>query len=184
MVFACGLRRVAMFGSVAVAGLLAACGSSFFEEPVIPACPRAFLPSDTASLTEFNGAGRDLTDVIVQADFDGYNGNCAYDLDDKVVEILISPVILAELGPAATNRNASLQYFVALKDPDGNFIEKSVFDVALVFPNNLNLVRYRDKEVTLKLPLDDVWAGPDYEIYLGFQMSRDQLDYNRRLGGN
>ena len=46
------------------------------------------------------------------------------------------------------------------------------------------MARYRDEQVTLSVPLDDVWAGPDYEIYLGFQLSVDQLDYNRRFGTN
>jgi hypothetical protein len=182
MTIANGLRRVCALGLVSFAGFLAACGT--FEEQPVPACPRAFLPNDTARLVQFNGQGKDLTDVILEAEFAGYLGDCGYDLEEKVLNVVISPVINAELGPAAQGRNAKLQYFVALKDPSGEFIQKNLFDVDMVFPSNLNLARYRDEQVTLNVPLDDVWAGPDYEIYLGFQLSADQLDYNRRFGKN
>ena len=177
-----GLRRTCAFGMVSLAGLLAACGSNPFEEVPVPVCPSAYLPKDTAKLTQFNGAGKDLTDIMFEAEFNGYLGDCGYDLDDKTLDVIISPIITAELGPAAQSRGATFQYFVALRDPDGNFVEKSVFDVNMPFPENLNLARYRDEQVTLTVPLSDVWAGPEYEIYLGFQLSSDQLDYNRRFG--
>jgi len=50
------------------------------------------------------------------------------------------------------------------------------------FADNLNMARFRDAQVTLSVPLDDVWTGPNYEIYLGFQLSAEQLEYNRRFG--
>ncbi|MEK9845732.1 MULTISPECIES: hypothetical protein [unclassified Thalassospira] len=179
-----GLRRVCALGMVSVGGLLAACSSNPFEEQPVPTCPAAYLPKDTAKLVQFAGGGKDLTDVIVEAEFTGYLGDCGYDLDDKTLDVIISPIITAELGPAAQGRSASFKYFVALRDPDGKFVQKSVFDVTMPFADNLNMARYRDEQVTLSVPLDDVWAGPDYEIYLGFQLSADQLDYNRRFGTN
>ncbi len=182
MTIACNLRRASALGVVlmATAGL-AACGSDPFGETPVPACPRAFLPSDTAQLTEFSPKGRDLTDVVFEAGMEGYKGECSYDLDDKEVDILISPQFTAQMGPAATDRTQHLQYFVALKDPAGNFVQKSVFDVNLTFPKDANRVRYTDEQVALHVPLDDVNAGPNYEIYMGFQLNHDQLDYNRRF---
>ena len=177
-----GLRRVCAFGMVSLGGLLAACGTNPFEEAPVPACPAAYLPKDTAKLVQFNGTGKDLTDVVFEAELNGYDGDCGYDLDDGVLNVIISPVITGELGPVAQNRSASFKYFVALRDPDGKFVQKSVFDVNMPFPENLNLARYRDEQVTLNVPLADVWAGPDFEIYMGFQLSADQLEYNRRFG--
>ncbi|MDG4717537.1 MULTISPECIES: hypothetical protein [Thalassospira] len=177
-----GLRRVCALGMVSVGGLLSACGGNMFEEPAVPTCPAAYLPKDTATLVQFSGAGKDLTDVIVEAEFEGYLGDCGYDLDDKTLDVIISPIIKAELGPAAQSRTTAFQYFVALRDPSGKFVQKSVFDVTLPFADNLNMARFRDEQVTLSVPLDDVWTGPDYEIYLGFQLNADQLEYNRRTG--
>ncbi len=172
------------FGVVSLGGLLAACGSDPFVEEPVPACPSAYLPKDTAKLVQFSGAGKDLTDVIVEAEFAGYLGDCGYDLDDGTLDVIISPLINAELGPAAQNRTVAFQYYVALRNPAGEFVQKSVFDVTMPFPDNLNLARYRDEQVTLNVPLDDVWTGPDYEIFIGFQLTADQLDYNRRFGTN
>ncbi|MFV1851520.1 MAG: hypothetical protein ACMZ66_12525 [Thalassospira sp.] len=178
-----GLRRVCALGVVSLGGLLAACsGGNPFEEQPVPVCPAAYLPKDTAKLVQFNGSGKDLTDVVVEAEFTGYLGDCGYDLDDKVLDVIISPIITAELGPAAQARTAQFQYFVALRDPNGTFVQKSVFDVTMPFADNLNMARFRDEQVTLSVPLSDVWTGPDYEIYLGFQLSADQVEYNRRFG--
>ncbi len=44
------------------------------------------------------------------------------------------------------------------------------------------MARIRDEQVTMSVPLNDVWTGPDYEIYLGFQLNAEQLEYNRRFG--
>jgi hypothetical protein len=178
-----GLRRACALGMVSLGGLLAACsGGNPFEEQPVPACPAAYLPKDTASMVMFSGGGRDLTDVIIEAEFTGYIGDCGYDMDDGELDVIISPIITAELGPAASNRSVKLEYFVALRDPGGNFIQKSVFDVNMTFADNLNMARIRDEQVTLAVPLSDVWYGPDYEIYLGFQLSPEQLEYNRRFG--
>lgn len=177
-----GFRRVCVLGVVSLGGLLAACSGNPFEEQPVPVCPSAYLPKDTAKLVQFNGAGKDLTDVVVEAEFTGYLGDCGYDLDEKTLDVIISPIITAELGPAAQSRVAALKYFVALRDPNGNFVQKSVFDVTMPFADNLNMARFRDEQVTLSVPLDDVWNGPNYEIYLGFQLSAEQLEYNRRFG--
>ena len=93
-----GLRRVCALGMVSVGGLLAACSSNPFEEQPVPTCPAAYLPKDTAKLVQFAGSGKDLTDVIVEAEFTGYLGDCGYDLDDKTLDVIISPIITAELG--------------------------------------------------------------------------------------
>ncbi|MCC9620744.1 hypothetical protein LPB41_03485 [Thalassospira sp. MA62] len=177
-----GLRRVCAFGVLSLGGLLAACGSDPFGELPVPECPTAYLPKDTAKLVQFNGMDKDLTDVIVEAEFGGYDGDCGYDLDDKMLSVMISPIINAELGPAAQSRSASFQYFVALRDPDGNFVQKNVFDVSMQFDEDLNMARFRDEQVSLTIPLENVDFGPEYEIYLGFQLTADQLDYNRRFG--
>jgi|TARA_R110000751_G_scaffold2873_5_gene15035 hypothetical protein len=184
MTIACNLRRASALGVVLMAAGLAACGADPFGETPVPSCPRTFLPTDTAQLTQFKDSGRDLTDVVFEAGFEGYKGECSYDLEDKKLDILISPEFSAQMGPAATNRSQHLQYFVALKNPGGEFVQKSVFDVDLTFPKDANKVRYTDEQVSLHVPLADVNYGPNYEIYMGFQLSHDQLDYNRRFAKN
>ncbi|PKR54087.1 hypothetical protein [Thalassospira marina] len=182
MTIACNLRRASALGVVLVAAVgLSACGTDPFGETPVPSCPRTFLPSDTAQITEFSPKGRDLTDVVFEAGFEGYAGECSYDLEDKQLDILISPQFSAQMGPAATDRTQHLQYFVALKNPGGEFVQKSVFDVDLAFPKDADRVRYSDEQVALHVPLADVTYGPDYEIYMGFQLSREQLEYNRRF---
>lgn len=183
MKLASGLRHVLALGVISSAGFLSACSGDMFDETPIPACPKIYVPNDTASVTVFDGKGRDLTDTVFSGKIVGYQGDCGYDLDDRKLNILISPVVNAERGPAATGRDANFKYFVALRDPDGNFVQKSTFNVDMTFPDNLNQARYRDDQVSLDVPLKDVWAGPDYEVYLGFQLTKDELDYNRRFDG-
>jgi hypothetical protein len=50
------------------------------------------------------------------------------------------------------------------------------------FPGNLTRVALRDDDppVTVDIPLPAGRAATDYQILVGFQLSPDELEYNRR----
>ncbi len=166
------LSLLAAFG--VTASLLAGCSS---KAP--PPCPSVFVLGDADKLTQFKpGAGRDITDVDFTAEFQGYKGECGYDAGEGSKLTFYVSFSVAR-GPANTTRKANFQYFVAVPYFYPNPAAKAIFPVTVEFPEGNSYVRHDDQPVSLTIP---VAPGDDlhkYEVYIGFQETQEQLDYNR-----
>lgn len=174
------LRRLLPVGLILPLGLLSACSGELFERTEQRPCPPVLLESSTATLTQFRpGAGRDLTDVVLEAELVGYRGECQYDDDANTVTVDLALDMTASLGPAATERTQSLQYFVALPRFYPNARGKQVFETTLAFPESMNRVRYVGEELSIEVPMDPNESALDYPIYIGFQLTHDQVEFNR-----
>lgn len=162
---------------------LAACDTFDTKEPA--PCPRVSVLADTAKLTRFKpGEGRDLTDVVLQAEFLSYRGSCVYDAEKKVTKLTLQVAIGAQRGPAAVDREQSLAYFVAIPAffPDAK--GRSVMPVNIAFPDKVNRVRYTDEELEIAIPVANLKDMPRYEVFVGLQLDPAELDYNRRQSGS
>jgi hypothetical protein len=167
------------------AGVLSGC--SVFEAKKAPLpCPQIKIDRDTVQVTKFRPGGTDLTDVALEAEIIGYAGECSVNRDTNEVDMRILVNFRAKLGPAAPlagpgePRSAKFDYFVALPDfyphPEG----KKVFTAEIGFPPNVNQLRFRDAEIDMTLPLAKDMSSGDAQVYLGMQLSRDELEYNRK----
>lgn len=166
------------------AGALAGCGMFDKKEPPAP-CPQVRIDRDTAKLTRFKGSGTDVTDTLIDAEITGYTGTCEVKADAREIQMALNVTFAATVGPATPveadgTRKQSFRYFVALPDFYPHPAGKQVFQTEIVFPPNVNQVRYRDAEVTLKIPLTKSVSSGDVRVYLGMQLDRDQLEFNRR----
>lgn len=162
--------------------VLSSCSASFseaFSKTKPPPCPPIYILADAATITKFRpGSGRDLTDVELEAEITGYKGSCSYNEAGAEVEIQVG--ISVKRGPANTTRTGELSYFVAIPKfypaPDA----KAVFTVPVNFPVGMDLARVNDEDVVMRIPVKDKEIINNYEIYLGFQTTPDELDMNRR----
>ena len=177
---------------VVAAGLaLAGCGvydsmsESLFgkEKPLV--CPRVSVLLEGASITKFRpGPGRDIIDIIYQGEIRDVTYSCEFDIDGDTragtVAVELSLVIEAERGAADRERKATFQYFVSIPKfrplPQG----KAIFDTQVEFPGNRSRVTWTDKKVPLEIPLKAGQSGSDFEIIVGFQVSREEMEFNRR----
>ncbi|MEX1206447.1 MAG: hypothetical protein WEB85_14480, partial [Dongiaceae bacterium] len=122
--------RVAPGGGRAAAVLLlsglvlAAC--TMFQEagPPIP-CPRAVTVADAASLTRFDDAGRDLTDVLFEAEIAQIASACEY--DEGAVDVTVQVQFVALRGPADRERRGDFAYFVAIADAGQTILVRESF---------------------------------------------------------
>jgi len=147
-------------------------------EPQPTGCPRVVFVEDAAQEVRFRpGAGRDLTDVEWRAAFVGFGGGCEY--DDEAVDVELILNIAAERGPAATGGEAALDYFVAVADPQQQLLVKEIFETSIVFPESGDTAG-TSEELVQRIPLDNPALGRAYRIVVGFQLSPDQLEFNRR----
>ncbi len=164
--------------AVAAAALaLASC--SVFEKKEPPPCPPIYILGDAGNVTKYReGPGRDLTDVEVEAEILGFQGGCVYDENGAEVELEV--LMNVKRGPADTDRVANLDYFVAIPRYFPAPEAKAVFAVAVQFPEGANYVRFRDEAVTMRVPVKDKDDVNNYEIYIGFQTTPEELERNRQ----
>ena len=154
---------------------LASCGFGD-EGPPPPPCPAAFPVAEARELTRFVGQGRDLTDVLFEAQVQDVALVCAY--DDAVIEMDMRVRIMAVNGPANGGRKISLTYFVAIATLDRKIVAREEFDLEVPFEGNRTRVLAID-EVSPRIPLQPGQTGDDYLIYVGIALTPDELRYNQ-----
>jgi hypothetical protein len=169
-------RRVSRIAPVVVLGLLVA-GCGLFDKDIVYRCPEVFILEDAKDLTKFKpGSGRDITDILFEAEIVNFTGGCEYDKGEAEIELLVQ--IRVERGPANRNRGISFEYFVAIpkfqSQPEG----KRVLPVKGAFEDNKTRLIYQD-ELTMTIPVKAPTDGAGIEIVLGFQLTPDQLKFNR-----
>jgi hypothetical protein len=158
-------------------------GCSVFSKPApSPPCPRVTLVPDVGEWVGYReGNGRDITDIRYRATIVDAKGDCRYDGDRLSMDMTVT--LYAERGPALASREpADFEYFVALADPNRGVVSKAIFKGRVVFPAGQDRVSFPDEITIGPVRLPDRNLGPDYTVLLGFQLTPEQLEENRRRG--
>lgn len=166
-----GLPSRLLLGFVGLS-LLAGCAG----EPETRPCPRAVVLNDASRQVKFNGPGRDLTDVLFEASIETGRLVCEY--DDDVLDVDLQVQVVALRGPANNDRLANIRYFVAVSQTDRTVLARESFDIAIPFPGNRTRVSGLE-EIGQVISLPAGLDGGDYLIYVGLELSREELEYNR-----
>ena len=161
--------------ALAASVVLAACSNPV--DNASPRCPQALLVGDASNLVRFaKGSGRAVGDMAYEATFTGYRGSCEY--SERGVEVRLATEIEVERGPAGTDGVIGFSYFVALPDRANQAGHKQVFPVRGSLAANKERMSYRD-DIELFIPLKTPADGPATQIFLGFQLSPNEVEYNR-----
>ena len=160
-------------------GLLgfAGCGGGG-NDTFAPPCPKPSIPVDFNDLHRYRGAGRDITDSVLDGRILGVDGACRR-TDVDVVTATVTVSLELTRGPAATSRAADVSYFVAVSDGD-RILDKQVFRLAPEFPPNTDRLRLRGDEIELRLPVSATKTAAAYRVSVGFQLTEVELEGNRR----
>ncbi len=165
--------KTAAFLALAAAG----CATESAEQP----CPSALIVARAGEVTQFlPGPGRDLTDVVMEAEIRDLDGFCDFDLErDGTGEVTVDMTVLfeAERGPANETRSGQFSYFIALVDQNQNILKKPVFDSDVEFPTNTNRVQFSET-IGVDIPLRAGETSTDYSILVGFQLTEEEVTYN------
>jgi len=167
-------RAAAWLAVIAAFAFTSGCG--MFGRTQLPPCPPVAIVAETAKLVKFRpGPGRDLTDVEYEAEISDFQGKCDY--DKRGVNIDITVAFTVSRGPAMAGQQAQFDYFVAIPKYRPAEMGKRIFAVTAKFDTAAQRGVQTD-EVHMQLPIkaDD---SDDYEIYLGLQLSHDEVEFNR-----
>lgn len=168
-------RNVAL--GAAMLGLVA-CGSKSASD-LPPTCPVMGVLSDAAIMRFYQeGSGREQADVAYEIEFiRGNLGECK--LDDGKLVSNISFDIVARKGPAVSSDKVAFDYFISVLGPDGKVVSKQVIGHVEKFKSKPSEIRFSIGKDDVALTPPEGKDGLGYEILVGFQLTREQLELNR-----
>lgn len=164
-----------------LAGLLVGCTKDRGGPP--KPCPAVIVQKDLANKTEFANNGRDLSDIAYEARIEmPIEPQCWYshDEDPKYIRTAINVQVDAVRGPKFSGDAAKFKYFVAVTGPGGVLLQKQLFDVSVDFSKGQVRSFTTDNIDPVKIFPKDKENGDFYRIYIGLDLTKDQLDYNKR----
>jgi hypothetical protein len=139
---------------------------------------------DAEQITQFrDGPGRDILDVSYSGRLNRVLAECDYDMNKDrtgVMAVRVLVAVDAERGPANVDRFAPYRYFVSLVDSQREPVAKGVFDLPARFPGNVTRLILTDDTVEMKVPIAAGQSGKNFTILIGFQLTEEQLEFNRR----
>lgn len=185
----CDRRRWVIWWTVAALGLVFQAGCSGDKAKDSAPCPAARVMGEPSELTRFQeGPGRDPTDVLFKAAFMRVTGECNYDADGGDIDVKLNVVIDVVRGPANRDGAASFSYFVAVTEqrddlgPEPVVHGRKAFPMTVPIPEGRRNIRYTDV-LEITIPRPDARSVRGYVLYLGFELTPEELSYNRRKLG-
>lgn len=141
-------------------------------------CPRVDILEYADTLVRFlPGPGRDVTDILFRTRLVNFQGEC--EVDEAAIDVELVLEFASERGPANRDRKAAFEYFVAIPQFHPMPAGKRRFAVALEFAKGQNRTLYRD-EISIRIPLKKGQASTDFNVFVGYQLTPAELDYNQR----
>lgn len=169
------VRRNLIKGALLLASAFAISACVADSEELI-ACPNVEVLQDLGEVVRFKpGPGRDATDVLVEAWIDGVGGACSLDGAELTTDLTVR--IGTRRGPATTTDKATIGYFVAITDLNRNVLSRQTFQTTAPFSNRKTIL-FEDT-LDLNIPLPRNGQTDAYSIYIGLELSEQELAYNR-----
>ncbi|MCB2108672.1 MAG: hypothetical protein KDE14_13275 [Rhodobacteraceae bacterium] len=153
------------------------------QQKILPPCPAVRVDSSTANLVKFrDGDGRTPGDVAYEIQMIGYGGEC--DFRDDGVNVSMDLDFIVSGGPATSGGRAEAYYFVAIPQYYPQPTGKKVFRLRTDVPRQPGgRETFSESGIDIFIPLKPNEPAAAYDIYVGFQLTGDQLEFNRQQRG-
>lgn len=141
-------------------------------------CPVVGITPDLGNITQF----RD-NQIVSETIISSVKPTCIK--DDKAVTVRLAINFKGRLGPvglkdASTEANYSIPYLVAVVSPKGDIISKDIFAITMIYTKGQSEQAVPDLLEQI-IPLGAGEKPTDYKIMLGFQLTDQELAFNRAL---
>jgi hypothetical protein len=141
-------------------------------------CPTTAILEEPGQLIRFKTApSNGPNDVLFQTKMVRISGVC--DFNDKEIDMELEVAMQALRGPANKKGRAQFVYFVAILDRDKNVLNRVEFPMIAEFLKQDTEINFTEA-VTVTIPRKKGLMPADYLIYLGFEMTPEELAFNRR----
>lgn len=173
------MSRVSKIAALAALGAtaltVAACSGSSKTEAEL-GCPKVMSPPETQIIALFGPNGHDARDVMVGGRIRNISSKCVPEKVGIAVQTQID-FEAQRTNPSITD--ATLPYFVALLDPDTHVLDEQGYKLDIKFLPGESYRRSFPEKITVHLPLKNKAGGSAYTVVVGFQLTPDQIAFNR-----
>lgn len=149
---------------------------------LITPCPKVEIVDELSALTEFSDISNPVDyNVISRVHLAQVESTCRYNERNVMIDLKLA--FEGELGQKGRVRNNdkpffSYPFFVAVVAPDNNIMAKEVFAAPITYNRQESKHTYYESLRQI-IPIERKVLGQKYKLMIGFQLSPDQLAYNR-----
>ncbi len=145
-------------------------------------CPRVDVIEELSSVTTLGNTPSGLNPgVMSEIKIMQVASACEYDAQSVTADISVSfEAKLGMDGLTSAEPVYTYPYFIAVTTPGGRILAKELFDAPIKYTVNNNTIIYKDM-VRQIIPVIDRNDGGRHTILVGFQLTPDQLAYNRQM---
>ena len=170
-----GKSKSLLFGVVISAtGLVVSSCNKQLEYVSIGGCPAVGVLSHMGSLTRFNSSQQTTDNVVVDATIAELDFNC---LESSTIETTISFSIQATRGPAMTSDVQTFTYVVVVLKDNYMITAKKKITTQIRFAPGQRTAGVRETFVQ-RFDNNDGPLRYDYEVFVGFELSPEELKFN------
>lgn len=156
-------------------GFLAACGAD--DLSFAPVCPPVSIEPVLGDYYTYAGKPGQFSSLVVHASLTKVIGECAA-AGRKNVHTRMGIHAVVMRGPAMKQETVTLPWFIAVVRGE-KIVGKHVFTIDVTFPAGVNRVEVDSPLATIDLPIKPQNMVGEYAFSVGFQLTHEQLDYNR-----
>ncbi len=140
-------------------------------------CPYVSVLWDASRYVEMKGAVTSANAGFT-GEIQGVDAECAYE-GDKPITVKLTPRFAFGKGPKADGNTKQYIYWVAVTRRNVAVINKERFALPVTF-SGTDRVAVADHVDNIVIPrASDKISGSNFEILIGFELTADQLAYNR-----
>jgi hypothetical protein len=169
------------FRFAAIAGLallVASCSS----EKKIQFCPSWSSVLDAYVVTQFKpGAAQNPANALLTAKIVNVDGKCSFDKAGKHADSDIDVSFVATRPSAGDAATYTVPYFVAVTQ-GARVVTRTVRSVTFSFDAGKTTATAEEDVDDIKLVTDGTNKPYDYQILVGFQLTKEQYEYNKTVG--
>lgn len=172
------MMQTAKVLGLAIAGLGLASCQQLDTRPNVGPCPVSGALYDASRLVELQGAERH-ENVGFTGSIEGVRSFCRY-VGTNPITMEVEIDFAFGRGPKATSDTKTYPYFVAVSRRDRVVMAKEQFSVDVKFPAGVDIVRKTERLEGIQIPrATETVSGANFEIIAGFELTPDQLAFNR-----
>jgi hypothetical protein len=152
--------------------------SGLDDTPNVGPCPVAGALYDASRVVEVNGAERH-ENVGFTGAIEGVRGYCRY-VGTNPITMEVEVDFAFGRGPKAEGLTRTYPVFVTVTRRDRSVLAKEKFNIEVAWPADKDIVHVTETIPGIVIPrANETVSGSNFEVIVGFDLTPEQLAYNR-----